>query len=119
VPHWRRFLNADTFFIAGDDSLNGSNMYAYCNGNPVMFVDPTGMAPAKRPQKPHRRPFWDKKPPAANLGSSLAAGGVTEKPRPEHWSMLTQLAAISSKHDYPTAVMQPFRNRGRVRLVSA
>ena len=32
-------------FIAGD-VLTGSNMYAYCNGNPVMYVDPTGMGAA-------------------------------------------------------------------------
>ena len=42
-PEWRRFLNTDSTFIAGDDALNASNMYAYCNGNPVMFVDPSGM----------------------------------------------------------------------------
>ena len=34
-------MNADALFIAGD-SLTGANMYAYCNGNPVMNVDPTG-----------------------------------------------------------------------------
>jgi len=43
-PDWRRFINADTLFVAGDDALNGSNMYAYCNGNPVMNGDPNGMA---------------------------------------------------------------------------
>ncbi|MDR2525966.1 MAG: DNRLRE domain-containing protein, partial [Oscillospiraceae bacterium] len=42
-PSWRRFLNADALFIAGNDSINGSNMYAYCNGNPVMHIDPSGM----------------------------------------------------------------------------
>jgi len=42
-PEWRRFLNADSTFIAGDDALNGSNMYAYCDGNPVMYADPSGM----------------------------------------------------------------------------
>jgi len=41
-PEWGRFLNADCYFIAGNDMLNGSNMYAYCNNNPVMYVDPTG-----------------------------------------------------------------------------
>jgi len=29
--------------VAGDDALNASNMYAYCSGNPVMRVDPSGM----------------------------------------------------------------------------
>ena len=40
-PEWRRFLNADSLFIAGD-LLTATNMYAYCDGNPVMYVDPTG-----------------------------------------------------------------------------
>jgi RHS repeat-associated protein len=43
-PQWRRFINADCMFIAGD-ALTGSNMYAYCNNNPVMYCDPSGMAP--------------------------------------------------------------------------
>jgi len=42
-PEWRRFINADSTFVAGDDALNASNMYAYCNGNPVMYADPSGM----------------------------------------------------------------------------
>jgi RHS repeat-associated protein len=45
IPQWRRFVNADAMFVAGDDAINASNMYAYCNGNPVMNVDPSGMAP--------------------------------------------------------------------------
>ena len=40
---WKRFWNADALFIAGD-TITGTNMYAYCNGNPVMYRDPTGMA---------------------------------------------------------------------------
>ena len=35
-------MNADALFIAGD-SLTGANMYAYCNGNPVMYSDPSGL----------------------------------------------------------------------------
>ncbi len=42
-PEWRRFLNADSLFIAGD-VINGSNMFAYCNNNPVMYVDALGLA---------------------------------------------------------------------------
>ena len=43
VPEWGRFLNAAVLFIAGD-ALTGSNMYAYCNGNPVKYMDPSGMS---------------------------------------------------------------------------
>ena len=45
-PEWKRFINADTYFIANGDALNGSNMYAYCRNNPVMRVDPSGMQDA-------------------------------------------------------------------------
>ena len=43
MAEWGRFLNADGLLIAGDP-LTAANMYAYCNGNPVMLVDPSGMA---------------------------------------------------------------------------
>ena len=41
VPEWGRFLNADKLFIAGN-ALTAANMYAYCNGNPMMWVDVSG-----------------------------------------------------------------------------
>ena len=44
-PQWRRFINADTFFIAGQcniSAITASNMFAYANNNPVMFIDPDG-----------------------------------------------------------------------------
>ena len=43
-PQNRRFISPDCLFIAGDN-LTGANMYAYCNGNPVMYRDPTGQLP--------------------------------------------------------------------------
>ena len=45
-PEWRRFINADVLFVAGenhDSALISSNMYAYCSNNPVMRIDPSGM----------------------------------------------------------------------------
>ena len=38
-----RFLNADKHTDTGT-GVNGTNMFAYCNNNPVVFIDPTGEA---------------------------------------------------------------------------
>ena len=40
-PAIGRFINADSI-ISTDDSVLGSNMFAYCGNNPVMGYDPTG-----------------------------------------------------------------------------
>lgn len=40
-PRLGRFLNADKHFDTGTGVL-GTNVYAYCNNNPVMFTDLTG-----------------------------------------------------------------------------
>ena len=38
-----RYLNTETGrFISEDPIMDGSNWYAYCGNNPVMFVDPSG-----------------------------------------------------------------------------
>ena len=36
-----RFINVDGYVSTGQ-GLIGNNMFAYCNNNPVMYVDPTG-----------------------------------------------------------------------------
>lgn len=38
-----RFINADSYVSTGQGIL-GYNMFAYCNNNPVMYVDPNGNA---------------------------------------------------------------------------
>ncbi len=43
-PEWGRFISPDSVFIAGN-TITGNNMYAYCNNNPVMYVDPFGTEP--------------------------------------------------------------------------
>ena len=43
-PQWGRFLNADGYVSTGTGLL-GYNMFAYCNNNPVMYVDPDGGFP--------------------------------------------------------------------------
>ena len=40
-----RFINADVFASTGQ-GLVGNNMFAYCNNNPVLFVDNDGLAPS-------------------------------------------------------------------------
>ncbi len=40
-PEWCRFISPDSLFIAGD-AITGNNMYAYCNGDPVSYIDNCG-----------------------------------------------------------------------------
>ena len=37
-----RFISPDTIDYLTPDTINGLNLYAYCNNNPVMNVDPSG-----------------------------------------------------------------------------
>ena len=37
-----RWMSLDSIDYAKPDRLNGCNLYAYCNNNPAMFVDPSG-----------------------------------------------------------------------------
>ena len=41
-PEWRRWISADLLCDTNTGVL-GTNMYAYCNNNPVMYADPSGM----------------------------------------------------------------------------
>ena len=41
-PEWGRFLNADAIVI---NTLNGTNIFAYCDNNPVMLADLNGNCP--------------------------------------------------------------------------
>lgn len=43
-PEWGRFINADGYVSTGTGIL-GYNMFAYCNNNPIMFVDTAGQVP--------------------------------------------------------------------------
>ena len=42
-PQLGRFINADAFVSTGQGLL-GYNMFSYCNNNPVMYADSTGLA---------------------------------------------------------------------------
>jgi RHS repeat-associated protein len=43
-PEWGRFINADELVSTGQ-GLHSHNMFAYCNNNPIMFVDIAGKLP--------------------------------------------------------------------------
>lgn len=43
-PANRRFINADSYASTGQGFI-GTNMFAYCNNNPVMYADDDGSAP--------------------------------------------------------------------------
>ena len=42
VPYWRRWLNADSIEYLDINNVGCVNLFAYCNNNPVMFIDPEG-----------------------------------------------------------------------------
>ena len=41
-PQWRRFISPDSIDYLDPESVNGLNLYAYCNNDPVNYVDPSG-----------------------------------------------------------------------------
>ena len=41
-PEWRRFISPDDTAYLDPDSVNGLNLYCYCNNDPVNYVDPSG-----------------------------------------------------------------------------
>lgn len=42
-PEVGRFITIDNIDYADPETINGLNLYAYCNNNPVMFVDHEGL----------------------------------------------------------------------------
>jgi len=41
-PKTGRFISPDAYSYLEPDTVNGLNLYSYCNNNPVMNVDPSG-----------------------------------------------------------------------------
>jgi RHS repeat-associated protein len=44
-PQWRRFISPDDTAYLDPKSVNGLNLYAYCNNDPVNYADPSGHSP--------------------------------------------------------------------------
>lgn len=44
-PEWRRFVSPDDTAYLDPESVNGLNLYAYCNNDPVMYMDRSGHTP--------------------------------------------------------------------------
>ena len=44
-PEWRRFISPDSAAYLDPENINGLNLYAYCNNDPINYCDPSGQAP--------------------------------------------------------------------------
>ncbi len=44
-PKWRRFISPDDTSYLNPESVNGLNLYCYCNNDPVNYCDPSGHMP--------------------------------------------------------------------------
>ena len=42
VPKWRRWLNSDSIDYLEPQNITCLNLFAYCNNNPVIYVDENG-----------------------------------------------------------------------------
>lgn len=41
-PKWRRFISPDDTTYLDPESVNGLNLYCYCNNDPINYCDPSG-----------------------------------------------------------------------------
>ena len=41
-PEWRRFISPDAADYIDPETPNGLNLYAYCNNDPINYIDPSG-----------------------------------------------------------------------------
>ena len=84
-PSACRFINADSLEYLDPETAGGLNLYAYCNGNPVMYVDPEGTA------------FWIFLFIAvtAIIGAGIAAAKAVDEGK-EGWELVKDIAIGAS-----------------------
>ena len=44
-PKWRRFISPDDTSYLTPESVNGLNLYCYCNNDPINYINPSGHMP--------------------------------------------------------------------------
>ena len=84
-PAVGRFINADSLEYLDPETAGGLNLYAYCNCNPVMYVDPDGTA------------FWIFLFIAvtAIIGAGIAAAKAVDEGK-EGWELVKDIAIGAS-----------------------
>ena len=83
-PAIGRFINADTYTTTDADGILSSNMFAYCENNPVMGSDPTGE-------------FWNVAVGALIGGAvSLASSYITAKITGESFKITDGISAFAT-----------------------
>lgn len=77
VPAWGRFLNADMFADTGT-GLMGTNMFLYCNNDPMNKIDPTGYWGKDIHKKLTVDSLKDSVPASLTLSSIANANALTD-----------------------------------------
>ena len=88
-PSVGRFLNADGLVSTGI-GFDGNNMFAYCNNNPVMFVDPNGTSSTFIASNIFAGPLWIKQIIAETILKSMSSANESQPTNPITNGEITQ-----------------------------
>ena len=102
-PYIGRFLNADGLVSTGT-GLSSYNMFAYCNGNPVMLKDSDGNCPTSSAEIRNRIVDPENEEYDCSCGKVLTGKDVLRALRSEQWGgkvMPVQGVTSINYNDYP------------------